>query len=132
MPLQRPLLHDLCGILMRFRTYKIALVADIEKAFLQIGLQPDQRNCTRFLWLKDISSPTNRENIQEYRFCRVPFGVISSPFILGATTEHHLESYENDIAEQLKNDLYVDNVITGTNDVGEAIKLYTKSKAIFY
>ena len=29
-------LDDLCGLLLRFRT----LVADIEKAFLQIGLQP--------------------------------------------------------------------------------------------
>ncbi|XP_060555434.1 uncharacterized protein LOC132716225 [Ruditapes philippinarum] len=32
------MLHDLCGMLMRFRLHKIALVADIEKAFLQIGL----------------------------------------------------------------------------------------------
>lgn len=34
------------------------------------------------------------------------------------------------VAEQLKNDIYVDNVITTTKDVGEAIKLYTDSKAM--
>lgn len=77
------MLNNLCGILMRFRLHPIALVADIEKAFLQIGLQDDQRDVTRFLWVKDIQNPsTQNDNIQEYRFCRVPFGVISSPFLL--------------------------------------------------
>lgn len=80
------LLQNLCGMLIRFRLYRIAIVADIEKAFLQVGLQPSERNVTRFLWLKDCENPTtNKDNIQEYRFCRVPFGVISSPLILGAT-----------------------------------------------
>ena len=47
------MLNDLCGLLMRFRLRTVAIVADIEKAFLQIGLQPNQRDVTRFLWLKD-------------------------------------------------------------------------------
>ena len=43
------LLNDLCGLLMRFRLHRIAMVADIEKAFLQIhvGLQLNQRDVTR-------------------------------------------------------------------------------------
>ncbi|CAM1294859.1 Uncharacterised protein r2_g406 [Pycnogonum litorale] len=32
------LLEDLCGLLLRFRKQRIGLVADIEKAFLQVGL----------------------------------------------------------------------------------------------
>ena len=32
------ILEDLCGILLRFRMHHIALVADIEKAFLQVSL----------------------------------------------------------------------------------------------
>ncbi len=52
------LLRDLCGILMRFRLYRTALVADIEKAFLQIGLQPNQRDTTRFVWVRDLESRT--------------------------------------------------------------------------
>ena len=35
------MLNDLCGLLMRFRLRTVAIVADIEKAFLQIGLQPN-------------------------------------------------------------------------------------------
>ena len=32
-------LPDMCGMLLRFHTYYIAILADIEKAFLQIGIQ---------------------------------------------------------------------------------------------
>ena len=127
------MLNDLCGLLMRFRLNNIAVVADIEKAFLQIGLQPDQRDVTRFIWLKDYTKAArvDSDNIREYRFCRVPFGVISSPFLLGATTDSHLEQYENEFATKLKDDIYVDNLITGTNSDKEAVKSYRGSKTIF-
>ncbi|XP_053395800.1 uncharacterized protein LOC128555967 [Mercenaria mercenaria] len=124
------ILQHLCGILLRFRLHKIALVADIEKAFLQIGLQLDQRDVTRFLWLKDINAPTvDSRNIQEYRFCRVPFGVISSPFLLGATVQSHMDTYNTDLAQQVKDNMYVDNLITGTSTEGEAIHFYMFGKA---
>ena len=84
-------LEDLCGLLLRFRIYKVALTADIEKAFLQVGLQPADRDVTRFLWLKDPTKPLSKDNLQIYHFTMVPFGVISSPFLLGATILHHLE-----------------------------------------
>ena len=126
------MLNDLCGLLMRFRLHQIAIVADIEKAFLQIGLQPNQRDATRFLWLKDSDqSRVESGNIQEYKFCRVPFGLISSPFLLGATIESHLESYESEVATKLKNDIYVDNVITGADSVESAIQVYREAKSIF-
>ena len=47
------MLKDLTGILLRFRLNKIAIVADIEKAFLQIGLLEDAKDVTRFFWLKN-------------------------------------------------------------------------------
>lgn len=126
------MLRDLSGLLMRFRLYKVALVTDIEKAFLQIGLQQSERDVTRFLWLKDCDKPyIGRENIQEYRFCRVPFGIISSPFLLGATIENHLDHYQNDIALKIKDDIYVDNIITGTDSMLEATELYSVSRNIF-
>ena len=126
------MLNDLCCLLMRFRLHRIAIVADIEKAFLQIGLQPNQRDVTRFLWLKDSDqSRVESGNIQDHRFCRVPFGLISSPFLLVATIESHLESYESEVATKLKNDIYVDNVITGADYVESAIQVYREAKSIF-
>ena len=126
------LLQDLCGLLMRFRLHKVGLVADIEKAFLQIGLQVPERDVTRFLWLKNPSEPfIDSGNLQEYRFCRVPFGVISSPFLLGATVNYHLDNYGSELAKQLKKDIYMDNVITGVSCVSEAESVYKEAKMIF-
>jgi hypothetical protein len=119
------LLKNLCGIHMRFRLHKIALVSDIEKAFLQIGLQPNDRDVTRFFWIKDIENPSvTTQNVEVYRFCRVPFGVISSPFLLGATVEHHLDSYETELADRIKENIYVDNIVTGVNSPEEAVRFY--------
>ena len=67
------LLPQLCGILLRFRLHPVGILADIEKAFLQIGLKQPDRDVTRFLWLKDFKSPPDADNIQVYRFTRVYF-----------------------------------------------------------
>jgi hypothetical protein len=40
---------------MKFRFHEIAIVADIEKAFLQIGFQSYDRDVTRFLLVKDLN-----------------------------------------------------------------------------
>ena len=85
------MLPDLCGLLIRFRMHNIAVVADVEKAFLSVGLQQQDRGVTRFLWLKDPKHFTIEGNLNVFQFCRVPFGVVSSPFLLGDTIAHHLK-----------------------------------------
>ena len=54
------------------------LLADIEKAFLQIGIKGEDRDVFRFLF-----NINGKE--EHFRFTRVPFGAEASPFILGAT-----------------------------------------------
>ena len=102
------ILEDLCGLLMRFRLNKVALIADVEKAFLQVGLQPDDRDVTRFFWLKDVTKPTLENNVQILRFTRVPFGMISSPFLLAATIKYHLNTAETPVTKKISNNMYVD------------------------
>ena len=38
-------------ILIRFRVYKVAMIADIEKAFLNIAITPEHRDYLRFFWV---------------------------------------------------------------------------------
>ena len=79
------MLPDLSGLLLRFRLSPIGRVSDIEKAFLSVGLQVKDRDVTRFLWLKNTENSDTTNNLQVYHFCRIPFGVISSLFLLAAT-----------------------------------------------
>lgn len=66
-------------ILLRFRTYKVVLTADIEKAFLMVSVAKDDRNVLRFLWVVD---PTSSDpEVVVLRFTRVIFGVSASPFL---------------------------------------------------
>jgi hypothetical protein len=44
--------------LLRFRLHAYAVTTDIENAFLQVGLHKDDRDMTKFLWLKDPIDPT--------------------------------------------------------------------------
>ena len=41
--------------LLRFRMCNVAIVADIEGAYLQISIAPEDRNYLRFLWYQDIN-----------------------------------------------------------------------------
>lgn len=125
------LLEELTGILIRFRSYKIGITADVEKAFLQMALYEKDRDVTRFLWVKDITKAINEDNLQHFRFKRVPFGIISSPFLLNATIKLHLSNSTSDSVRKLANDIYVDNLVTGTNDIQSAKTLYKDTKLAF-
>ena len=125
-------LPDMCGILLRFRIHYIVLLGDIEKAYLQIGIKEQERDVTRFLWYKDPSIPqTVEKNLSIYRFCRVPFGIICSLFLLEATLRYHLNKEGSDIAIMIRDNIYVDNLSVGASSAQEAYHIYEQAKQIF-
>lgn len=125
------LISDLVALLIQFRTHPVGISADVEKAFLQIGLQTEDRNVTRFLWLKDIKRPLSVDNLLHLRFCRVPFGIIASPFILNATIRYHITKKYPELVPTIVEKCYVDNLVTGTDSTNEAIQLFSKTRKIF-
>ena len=118
-------------ILLRFRSYTIGLVADIEKAFLMISVSPSDRDSLRFLWTEDPYAEDLK--IQKLRFARVVFGVSCSPFLLNATLRHHMEKYRTshpELVNILTESTYVDDVIFGADTEAEAYDLYRSSKEV--
>ena len=119
-------------LLLRFRSYRVALTADVEKAFLMIAVDDKDRDVLRFIWVDDV----NKEDpqLQTYRFTRVVFGVSSSPFLLNATIKFHLESFREthqSVVERLLQSTYVDDIVAGTNSEDEAFEFYTQAKELF-
>ena len=125
------LVPNLFDVLVRFRSHRIAVTADIEKAFLMIGIIPADRDVLRFLWLKDptkLNSP-----VLHFRFTRVVFGLRPSPAILSAVILHHLNKYtckHPKLVEQIRTGLYVDDLVTGNDSVDSAFQTYSISKQI--
>ena len=65
----------LIDVLLRFRSHRVALIADISKMYRAIELVPADRDLHRFMWRK---SPN--VTLHDYRITRVTFGVSASPF----------------------------------------------------
>ena len=125
------LLPQLCAILLRSRIYNNILLADVEKAFLQVGLHLNDRDVTRSLWVQNLDKPATPENITVYRFACFPFGVVSSSFFLTAVIQHHLQHQQSWLAHSILRNLYVDNVLIGTEDTVSTKRSYTEAKRIF-
>ena len=126
------LLPNLMDILMRFRLNKVGLISDIEKAFLNISVSPDQRDFLRFLWVDSVESPEPK--IVTFRYKRLLFGAICSPYLLNATVRHHLENYreeDGDFVDNVVNSLYCDDFVSSFDSEEEAFAQYNKLKSCF-
>ena len=123
-----PLQNDQLHILLRFRTHAVGIVADVEKAFHHIELDPNDRDFLRWLWLENPKDPESK--LVAYRFKVVPFGAKASPFILNATVIKHLEKETSSVARDMQRSVYVDNIITGCNSKTEAVEYYENANEI--
>ena len=116
------LLPSMVGLLIRFRAPSFVAVSDIEKAFLQIRLHECEKDFVRFLWLQNTEKPPNRDNLKILRFRRLPFGLNCSPFILAAGIIHHLQSKGIESIKGLEEQVYVDNILQGSENAEELVK----------
>ncbi|XP_068243715.1 uncharacterized protein [Palaemon carinicauda] len=95
----------LTDMLVEFRQNKYAVVADISKAFLRIGINLSHRYFTRFLWFAD----RDFKNVKNFRFKVLLFGATCSPFLLNQTIQYHLQIHSDPIARSVMKSFYVDN-----------------------
>ena len=113
-----PLQNLLWSVFVKTRFYPIVTAGDIQKAFLQIRIKEEERDSLRFHWRR----PEHSE-IEIYRFTRALFGLTSSPFLLGGVISQHLARWETkhpEIVKELRDGLYVDDLLIGGAMVEEA------------
>lgn len=124
-------LNDLCGLLLRFRLFEFGVTSDVQKAFLQISLHKQHRDCTRFLWLRDAQEPPTADNIVIYRYARVLFGATASPFLLAATIIHHMKLVNSEVSDRIISNTYMDNIIGGFDSTEKMLEYFSEAKELF-
>ena len=123
------LVADLTKLLLSFRLKPYAVSADIEKAFLAIGLSEKDRDSTRFLWLKEpenLNSP-----LVTYRFKSVLFGAACSPFLLAACLRKIISQSSSPYKETLFNQTYVDNIFQTFEKESELEDFFHSARTLF-
>lgn len=121
-------IHD---ILLSSRSGKIILICDIEAAFTQIRLLNSHKDLCRFLWVRSMNAPPTRDNLIQYRFKRLPFGVTASPSVLNMALSAFLNSKNTELASEICSNLYVDNILLRADTISEALDKYKESKKLF-
>jgi len=108
---------DIIDLLLRFRMSPIGICSDIKKAFPQVELKEERdKDVCRFIWYDEAGNQTI------FRFRVVTFGIVSSPFLLGATIRYHLQQQpQNKIIQEMLENFYVDNLLQGASNTNEAI-----------
>ena len=130
------LMPDLLRVLLGFSCHRIAVVADLEKAFLNVEMNESDRDYQRVIWVKNFDPDKSDQEVEfvHLRFTVCVFGMSSSPFHLMATTKHHTDKYRKkcpEIVSEIQRSLFVDDLNSGADTVKDASELYNVSKRIF-
>ena len=108
--------------------HPICLVADIVKMYRQVIIADEDTNFQRLVWRRDPAS-----EIEDYKLVRVTFGTASAPYLAVKVLQQLAHDEGEDlpeVAEKIKNDYYVDDLMTGCETVREGLKLYKEMNGI--
>ena len=97
-----------------------------------ISVSETDRDVLRFLWVDDVTEQEPR--VITLRFTHVVFGVPSSPFLLNATVQHHIQKYSSsypEVMEKITRSIYVDDIISGADTDDHTYRVYSDSKMMF-
>ncbi|CAK1591284.1 unnamed protein product [Parnassius mnemosyne] len=120
--------QDLRHIIIRWRMHPICLSADIMKMYRQIIVADQDTDFQRLVWRDEPES-----EIKEFKLVRVTFGTSSAPY-LAVKTLHQVTIDEGkefpNVAETVKTDFYVDDLLTGCQTVEEGKGIYEDMKRL--
>ncbi|XP_050294296.1 uncharacterized protein LOC126734641 [Anthonomus grandis grandis] len=120
---------DLFSIILRFRKHNYVLSGDIAKMYRQILVKPEQRKLQRIVWRDSPESDLNH-----YELNTITYGTASASFL----ATRCIQQISFDIKDSypleshiIARDSYVDDVLTGCNDLETLIKVRSNLISIF-
>ncbi|XP_055906004.1 uncharacterized protein LOC129941403 [Eupeodes corollae] len=112
---------DIFTILVRFRTHRFVLMADITQMYRQILVSPKDTNTQCILWRN-----YKTKAIESYMLKTVTYGTSCAPYLavrcLRLLAEEGAQQFPIGSAITLR-DFYVDNLMSGANDRSEVIQI---------
>ena len=119
---------NLDQILIRFRSYRVALSADIGKMYREVLLCNSDRQLHRFLWRPQTDQP-----VATYCMNRVTFGVRSSLYLAVRALQQTAADFSTPDSLNswhIHNSFYVDDFLAGADDVSSAVQLYQELREL--
>lgn len=115
---------DIVTIVVRFRQFPVALVADAEKMYRQVWMHPTDRPLQKIVMRFDSNQP-----IKIYELATVTYGLAPSSFLATRTLLQLVEdegaAYPN-ASNAVRKNIYVDDYIGGEFSVEGAIQLQSE------
>ena len=106
---------DLFDILLRLRSHKFVLSADISKMYRQVALHKPDRDFHRISWSEKDTEPN-----QHLRMTRVTYGVTSSSFHSMRSLLELAKAAPGKVRRIIGNDMYVNDILAGCSNLEEA------------
>ncbi|XP_018393376.1 PREDICTED: uncharacterized protein LOC108772353 [Cyphomyrmex costatus] len=110
--------QDLMSILLRFRTHRYAVSADIIKMYRQILVDPSQTRLQKILWRTDVQS-----DVTTYELTTVMYGTSSASYLATRCLKYLAEQYASEFpvgSKCVERDFYVDDLLTGADTITDA------------
>lgn len=112
--------QDLLSLILKWRQFKFAFTADIEKMFRNIWLHADHQNFQKIIWRDHQSQP-----LKEYKLATVTYGTKAAPFLAMMTLKQlaidERPNYPNSSAPDiLESAMYMDDLMHGAHNMAAA------------
>ncbi|CAH2006544.1 unnamed protein product [Acanthoscelides obtectus] len=110
--------QDLFNIIIRFRLRSVVQSSDIKMMYRQVLMNPDQRKLQKIVWRSNPNEP-----LKTFQLNTVTYGTTAASF-LAIRCLHQIadecETGHPTISKIIRNDMYVDDVLTSVNTEDEA------------
>lgn len=106
--------------LLKFRLHNYVIMGDIEKMYRQIYIKDEDRKYQKILWRERSGE------LSVYQLKTVTFGLTPAPFLAIRTIHQLVDDEGSDYPSAispLKNDLYVDDLLSGADTLKETLQI---------